>query len=159
LEDVFFMLNALDEAKKALMDGEIPVGAVIVRNGAIIGQGRNERASKSLPLAHAEINAIMEAADALGSWRLDDCTLYVTLEPCLMCSGAILETRIPRVVYGAPDPKAGAAGSLYNVLRDPRMPHRCSVVKGVLAVECSALLKSFFLKKRISNSRPGESST
>jgi tRNA(adenine34) deaminase len=152
------MLNALDEAKKALINGEIPVGAIIVRNGTIIGQGRNERAAKSMPLAHAEINAIMGAADALMSWRLDGCTLYVTLEPCLMCAGAILETRIPRVVYGASDPKAGAAGSLYNVLRDPRMPHKCSVVKGVLAVECSALLKRFFLKKRMSNSQPEENS-
>lgn len=146
--DIFFMLNALDEAQKAFDDDETPVGAVVVKDGVIIGRGRNERSSKRLPLAHAEMNAISEAARAAGNWRLDGCTLYVTLEPCVMCAGAIMETRIARVVYGARDPKAGAAGSLYDVLRDPRMPHRCRVTDAVLSAECAALLKRFFLAKR-----------
>ncbi|MDR0648718.1 MAG: tRNA adenosine(34) deaminase TadA [Synergistaceae bacterium] len=147
---MFFMLNALDEAKKAFDDDETPVGAVVVKDGVIIGRGRNERSSKHLPLAHAEINAISEAAKAIDNWRLDGCALYVTLEPCIMCAGAIMETRVARVVYGARDPKAGAAGSLYDVLNDRRMPHRCNVTGGVLDVECSALLKKFFLAKRVS---------
>jgi tRNA(adenine34) deaminase len=142
------MLDALDEAKKAFEDDETPVGAVVVRGGEVIGRGRNERSSKRLPLAHAEMNAISEAARAINNWRLDECTLYVTLEPCVMCAGAIMETRIARVVYGARDPKAGAVGSLYDVLRDPRMPHRCRVTGAVLEIECSALLKRFFLSKR-----------
>jgi tRNA(adenine34) deaminase len=146
--DIFFMTSALEEAKRAFVEGETPIGAVIAHGGTIIGRGRNERSSKSLPLAHAEMNAISEAGKTLGNWRLDGCTLYVTLEPCLMCAGAIMETRVGRVVYGARDPKAGAAGSLYDVLRDPRMPHRCRVTAGVLETECADLLKRFFLEKR-----------
>jgi tRNA(adenine34) deaminase len=142
------MLTALGEAKKALAKGEVPVGAVVVKNGIVIGRGYNERLLHSSPFAHAEMNALSGAGEAIGSWRFDDCTLYVTLEPCLMCAGAILETRVARVVYGASDPKAGATGSLYDVLRDPRLPHRCSVTKGVLAVECGAILKNFFISKR-----------
>lgn len=146
--DVFFMMSALEEAKRAYEEDETPVGAVMVRGGAVIGRGRNERSSKSLPLAHAEMNAISEAAGFLKNWRLDGCTLYVTLEPCLMCAGALMQTRVTRVVYGASDPKAGAAGSLYDVLRDSRLPHRCRVTRGVLETECSGLLKRFFLEKR-----------
>jgi tRNA(adenine34) deaminase len=142
------MRSALDEAKRAFSEDETPVGAVVTRGGVIIGRGRNERSGKRMPLAHAEMTAINEAGKSLGNWRLDECTLYVTLEPCLMCAGAIMESRVARVVYGAADPKAGAAGSLYDVLRDPRMPRRCLVTRGVLKDECSSLLKKFFLAKR-----------
>jgi tRNA(adenine34) deaminase len=142
------MLAALSEAKRAMEAGEIPVGAVVVRNGVIIGKGSNERLIHSLPFAHAEMRALSEAGAALDSWRFDDCTLYVTLEPCPMCAGAIVQTRVSRVVFGARDPKSGAAGSLYDILRDSRMPHKCLVTEGVLAVECSVLLKNFFLRKR-----------
>jgi tRNA(adenine34) deaminase len=147
------MLSALDEAKRAFAEDETPVGAVVTRGGVIIGRGRNARSQKRMPLAHAEMAAINEAGKTLGSWRLDECTLYVTLEPCLMCAGAIIETRVARVVYGASDPKAGAAGSIYNVLRDPRMPRKCLVTRGVLKDECSSLLKKFFLAKRTSAKR------
>lgn len=152
--DIFFMMSALEEAKRAYEEDETPVGAVMVHGGAVIGRGRNERSSKSLPLAHAEMNAISEAAGFLKNWRLDGCTLYVTLEPCLMCAGALMQTRVTRVVYGASDPKAGAAGSLYDVLRDSRLPHRCRVTRGVLEAECSGLLKRFFLEKRIRKQGP-----
>jgi tRNA(adenine34) deaminase len=152
--DIFFMMIALEEAKKAFSEDETPIGAVIVQGGEIIARGRNERSSRSLPLAHAEMNAISEAGRAIGNWRLDSCTLYVTLEPCIMCAGAIMETRVARVVYGARDPKAGAAGSLYDVLRDPRLPHRCRVRGGVLEAECADLLKRFFLEKREKRGNP-----
>jgi tRNA(adenine34) deaminase len=142
------MQSALKEAERAFSEDETPVGAVIVRGGVIIGRGRNERSGKKMPLAHAEMTAINEAGRSLGNWRLDECTLYVTLEPCVMCAGAIMETRIARLVYGASDPKAGAAGSIYDVPRDPRMPRKCLVTRGVLKDECSSLLKKFFLAKR-----------
>ncbi|MDR1916012.1 MAG: nucleoside deaminase, partial [Synergistaceae bacterium] len=118
---------ALNEARIALSQDEIPVGAVIVRGGEIIGRGSNSRALDSLPFAHAEMSALADAGRRLGTWRFDECTLYVTLEPCPMCAGAIVQTRVRQVVYGASDPKAGAAGTLYNILRDPRMPYRCEV--------------------------------
>jgi tRNA(adenine34) deaminase len=148
------MQSALKEAITAFEKGEIPVGAVVARDGVIIGRGSNERLIRSLPFAHAEMKALAEAGEFLGSWRFDRCTLYVTLEPCLMCAGAVLQTRTSRVVFGARDPKAGAAGSLYDVLRDRRMPHRCRVTGGVLAAECAAILKKFFLTRRINNAPP-----
>ena len=143
-----FMQMALDEAQQAAEQDEVPVGAVIVHDGRVIGRASNQREQLKDPTAHAEMIAITQAAAALGSWRLDDCTLYVTLEPCPMCAGAILQARIPRVVYGATDPKAGAVDSLYQLLGDPRLNHRCQVVAGVLAEPCGALLSRFFQKQR-----------
>jgi tRNA(adenine34) deaminase len=148
LDDIFFMRAALSEARRALASGEIPVGAVVVMDGQIIGRGCNERSIKVMPLAHAEMTAISEAGGRIGSWRLDRCTLYVTLEPCPMCAGAMVQTRVRRVVYGARDPRAGAAGTLYDILRDPRMPHRCSVTGGILGDECAELLREFFRSRR-----------
>ena len=142
------MNEALQEAKNAFEQGEIPVGAIVTRNGEIVGRGANDRLRGSLPFAHAEMVALAEAGEALGTWRFDGCTLYVTLEPCPMCAGAIAQTRVARVVYGARDPRAGAAGSLYDILRDPRMAHRCDVKSGVLAQECTELLQKFFRDKR-----------
>jgi len=142
------MRAALREAEEAARRDEVPVGAVIVRGGKIIGRGFNQREMLKDPTAHAEMIAITQAAAALEGWRLDATTLYVTLEPCLMCAGAIVNARIPRVVYGAPDPKAGACGTLYQVGLDPRLNHRFEVVPGVLGAECAALLQAFFAKKR-----------
>jgi tRNA(adenine34) deaminase len=147
-EDALFMKAALDEARLALSRGEIPVGAVLVSRGEIIGRGGNGRALRSMPFAHAEMIAIAEAGESLGTWRFDDCTLYVTLEPCPMCAGAIVQTRVRRVVYGASDPRAGAAGTLYDILRDIRMPHRCEVASGLAAAESRALLRKFFRSRR-----------
>ena len=142
------MREALDEARAAIEHGDVPIGAVVVRDGSIIGRGRNEREHREDPTAHAEILALREAAAALGSWRVLDATLYVTLEPCAMCAGAIVLSRIPRVVYGCPDPKAGAAGSVLDVLAEPRLNHRPEVHEGVLAQECADLLRSFFRERR-----------
>lgn len=147
-DDNYFMREAITEAKKALDAGEIPVGAVVVQRGEIIGRGRNGRANGNAPLAHAEIAALTDAAKTLGNWRFDGCTLYVTLEPCVMCAGAAVQCRVGRLVYGARDPKAGAAGSLYDIPSDPRMYHRCETVSGVMKTECAALLTDFFAKKR-----------
>jgi len=135
---------ALEEARAAAAAGEVPVGCVIARDGAVIGRGRNRRETDQDPLAHAELLAIAEAARSLGSWRLEHTTLYVTLEPCPMCAGAIVNSRIPRVVYGADDPKAGAARTLFGLLDDPRLNHRCEVVPGVLADPCGHILGEFF---------------
>lgn len=142
------MKEAIDEAKKAFYAGEIPVGAVIVREGKIIGRGRNRRSEDNSPLAHAEIAALHDAARVIKNWRFDDCSVYVTLEPCVMCAGAIVQCRVGRIVYGARDPKAGAAGSLYNIPNDPRMYHRCEVISGVMKEDCAKLLRAFFEKKR-----------
>ncbi len=144
-----WMLPALAEARLALGSGDVPVGAVVLdATGSPIGAGRNERELTGDPTAHAEVVAIRAAAAATGSWRLDDLTLVVTLEPCAMCAGAILQARIPRVVFGAWDDKAGAAGSVYDLLRDRRLPHRVEVVGGVRESECSQLLSSFFDSRR-----------
>lgn len=143
-----FMRRALDEARTAANFGEVPVGAVVVRAGQVIAAGFNRRETRQSPTAHAEILAIEAAAEVLGSWRLDDCTLYVTLEPCPMCAGAILLARVPRVVYGANDPKAGAVVTLYRLLEDERLNHRCEVVSGILAEECGQLLSEFFRERR-----------
>lgn len=143
------MGRALDEARAALATGDVPVGAVIVdAAGAVIGTGRNEREALRDPTAHAEIVAIRQAAAARGDWHLEDTTLVVTLEPCVMCAGAILAARIPRVVFGAWDEKAGAAGSVHDLLRDRRLPHRVEVVPEVRAEESAALLREFFGDRR-----------
>lgn len=139
---------ALREAKKAGDRGEIPIGAVVVKDGAVIGRGYNVREAKHDPVAHAEIIAIRQAARRTGNWRLTGSTLYVTLEPCLMCMGAILLARIDRVVFGCYDPKAGAAGSLYDLSDDPRLNHRVMLLAGVRGDECSAILSGFFAALR-----------
>jgi tRNA(adenine34) deaminase len=147
-EDERFMRLALGEAERAAAHGDVPIGAVVVRDGEPIGAAGNERELRLDPTAHAEILALRQAAAALGGWRIPDTTLYVTLEPCAMCAGAIVLARIPRVVIGAPDPKAGAAGSVLNVLAEPRLNHRPAVETGVLERESAALLQGFFAARR-----------
>jgi tRNA(adenine34) deaminase len=142
------MLLAIDHARRALEHDDVPIGAVVVRDGEVIGSGRNERELREDPTAHAEILALREAAASLGSWRVLDSTLYVTLEPCAMCAGAIVLARVPRVVYGTIDPKAGAAGSVLNVLAEPRLNHRPDVSGGLLADESAELLRTFFAARR-----------
>ena len=149
-----FMRQALREAQSALDEDEVPIGAVIVRDdptgspGQVIAAAHNMREQLHDPTAHAEMIAITQAAAALGDWRLEHCTLYVTLEPCPMCAGAIVQARIPRVVYGAADPKAGAVQTLFRLLDDARLNHRAEIVSGVLADECAELLTRFFAQKR-----------
>lgn len=142
------MQLALDEARAALAHDDVPIGAVVVHDGEVVGRGHNRREVDQDPTAHAEVLAIRQAAAALGSWRLEGCTLAVTLEPCAMCAGAIVLARVPTVVYGATDPKAGAAGSLMDLLDDPRLNHRCEVVRDVRAQECGDLLRDFFRARR-----------
>jgi tRNA(adenine34) deaminase len=146
--DAYFMRLALREAQRALAHEDVPIGAVLVRRGEVLAAAHNERELRADPTAHAEILALREAARALGSWRLSDCTLYITLEPCAMCAGAIVLARVPRVVFGATDPKAGAAGSVLNVLSEPRLNHRPEVLAGVLAPDCGQLLSAFFASRR-----------
>jgi tRNA(adenine34) deaminase len=146
--DEYFMKEALIEAEIALSLGEIPIGAVMVSERVIVGRGHNRRGPGVPPFAHAEMTALADAGENLRRSRFDGCALYVTLEPCPMCAGAITQTRVSRVVYGAKDPKAGAAGTLYDILRDPRMPHRCDVTGGVLAAEALELLRRFFRGRR-----------
>ncbi|WP_072337218.1 MULTISPECIES: tRNA adenosine(34) deaminase TadA [unclassified Paenibacillus] len=143
-----FMHAALEEARKAEAIREVPIGAVIVRGGEIIGRGYNVRETAKDPLGHAELLAIREASRHLDAWRLLDCTLYVTLEPCPMCAGAIVQSRIPLVVYGTADPKAGCAGTLMNLLQEERFNHRVELLSGVLQEECAQLLTQFFRKLR-----------
>jgi tRNA(adenine34) deaminase len=143
-----FMGLALDQARLAQAAGEVPVGAVVVREGQVIGVGRNSPQGTHDPTAHAEVMALRQAAQALGNYRLDDCELYVTLEPCAMCAGAIVLARVPRVVYGTDDPKAGAAGSVLDVLGHPRLNHRPELAGGLLGAECAALLTDFFGTRR-----------
>jgi tRNA(adenine34) deaminase len=143
-----FMQLALQEAEAAFAENEVPVGAVIVCDGRVIAAAHNQREQLHDPTAHAEMIAITQAAESLGSWRLDGCTLYVTLEPCPMCAGAILQARIPTVVYGAPDPKAGAVQTLFKLLSDARLNHRCQNVPGVLSEQCGAILTRFFQQQR-----------
>ena len=148
-EDVEAVRRALDEARAAAAAGEVPIGAVVVAaDGTVIGTGRNEREATHDPTAHAEVVAIRQAAAALGTWRLDGATLAVTLEPCPMCAGAAWLSRVDRVVFGAWNEEYGAAGSLWDVLRDGRLNHRPEVVAGVLADECAALLSDFFASRR-----------
>jgi len=142
------MLAALNEAQKAERIREVPIGAVVVYRDKVIGRGYNLREQEQDPLLHAEILAIREAARNLGSWRLEDCTLYVTLEPCPMCAGAILQARIPHLVYGAKDPKAGCVDSLYHLLQDERFNHQTEVTAGILQMECREMLQSFFRSLR-----------
>lgn len=143
-----YMNAALNEARKALEKEEVPIGAVVVHGDEVIGRGYNLRETDQDPVAHAEIIALREASQNLSSWRLSECTLYVTIEPCPMCAGAILQARIQRLVYGAEDPKAGAVNSLYRLLDDERLNHRVEVEQGVMAEEGSRLLKDFFRRLR-----------
>jgi tRNA(adenine34) deaminase len=147
-QDEIWMERALDLAREAEAAGEVPVGAVIVHAGEVLGEGHNRTVSDSDPTAHAEAVAIRAAADRLGDWRLLDTTLYVSLEPCAMCAGAIVLARIPRVVYAASDPKAGMAGSLDNLLQDSRLNHQCEVVGGIRARESGEMIRAFFRARR-----------
>jgi tRNA(adenine34) deaminase len=146
--DEEYMALAIAEAERALEHEDVPIGAVVVRDGEVIGAGHNERELRQDPTAHAEVLALRKAAAAVGSWRVLDSVLYVTLEPCAMCAGAIVLARVPRVVYGCTDPKAGAAGSILDVLAEPRLNHRPEVTAGVLADRCAALLIDFFRARR-----------
>ncbi|HEV2769877.1 MAG TPA: tRNA adenosine(34) deaminase TadA [Solirubrobacteraceae bacterium] len=147
-DDEHFMGLAMREAEAALAHDDVPIGAVVVRAGEVVGAGHNERELLSDPTAHAEILALRAAAGRLGSWRVLDSVLYVTLEPCAMCAGAIVLARVPRVVFGTVDPKAGAVGSVLDILAEPRLNHRPAVTGGVLAAECAALLRDFFALRR-----------
>ncbi|WP_027964419.1 tRNA adenosine(34) deaminase TadA [Halalkalibacillus halophilus] len=148
MDDQYYMSKALEEAEKAKQLNEVPIGAVIVYKDTVIASGYNRRETEQFSAAHAEMIAIKEANEVIGSWRLEECTLYVTLEPCPMCAGAIVQARIPRVVYGAPDPKAGCAGTLMNLLEEPRFNHQVEVVAGVQEQACAMLLKNFFRELR-----------
>ena len=143
-----WMRHALEEAQAALEEDEVPVGAVIVHQERVIAAAHNQRETLNDPTAHAEMIAITQAAQTLGSWRLLDCTLYVTLEPCPMCAGAIVQARIPTVVYGTRDPKAGACHTLYQITSDPRLNHRATVLGGVLQEHCREILREFFRRQR-----------
>ena len=147
-DDAAFMRAAMKEALAAYEKGEVPVGAVVVDNGRIIGRGHNLRETLNDPTAHAEMLALTAAAEARGEWRLEGCSLYVTLEPCPMCAGAVVNARVKRVVFGASDPKAGACGTLYNLVQDARLNHRAELQSGVLAEEAGEILKSFFREAR-----------
>ena len=146
-----YMKEALKQARKAYALGEVPIGCVIVHEGQIIGRGYNRRNTDKNTLAHAEITAINKASRKIGDWRLEDCTLYVTLEPCQMCAGAIVQARIPEVVMGCMNPKAGCAGSILNILDMPEFNHQVAVTRGVLENECSEMLKTFFVELRERN--------
>jgi tRNA(adenine34) deaminase len=147
-EDERFMRFALEEARRCLQHGDVPIGAVVARGGELLAAAGNERELAADPTAHAEILALRAAAAAIGSWRLEGCTLTVTLEPCAMCAGAVVLSRVDRVVFGAADPKAGFAGSLGNLVQDPRLNHTVAVTDGVLAEECGDLLRAFFRERR-----------
>ena len=146
--DEYFMRLALREAERALEHGDVPIGCVIAAGGEVIAAAANERELRNDPTAHAEVLALREAGQALGSWRIGDAVLYVTLEPCAMCAGAMVLARVPRVVYGTVDPKAGAAGSVLDVLGEPRLNHRAEVAGGLLADEAAELLTDFFQSRR-----------
>jgi tRNA(adenine34) deaminase len=146
--DEHFMRLALHEAERAAEHGDVPIGAVVVVSGEVVASAHNERELRQDPTAHAEILALRAAATAVGSWRVLDAALYVTLEPCAMCAGAIVLARVPRVVFGASDPKAGACGSVLDVLDEPRLNHRPEVAAGLLAEECGSLLRGFFASRR-----------
>ena len=148
MTDEHYMQLALIEARAALMENEVPVGAVIVCHNVVVAAAHNQREQLQIPTAHAEMIAITQAAKALGRWRLEGCTLYVTLEPCSMCAGTIVQARIPTVVFGCTDLKAGAVTSLFQLLDDPRLNHRCEVRTSILAEPCAELLREFFRQKR-----------
>lgn len=143
-----WMSQAIELARRALESQDVPVGALVVRGQRVVGRGWNQRELLQDPTAHAEMIALTAAAQALGHWRLEGCTLYVTLEPCLMCAGALVLARLERLVYGAADPKAGACGSLYQITQDPRLNHRVQTVAGVLAEPCAELVRDFFRRQR-----------
>lgn len=150
-----WMDRALDQARTAAAHGDVPVGAAVVFDGQLIAAACNRREIDQDPTAHAELIALRAAARHMGSWRLEDCTLYVTLEPCTMCAGAVVLARVPQLVFGAKDPKAGATGSLYDVVREPRLNHRVDVVSGILAERSSELLRAFFQKARARSKAEG----
>ena len=150
-DHILFMREAIKEAQLALSEGELPIGCVIVYNNEIIARGHNEREQTGDPTAHAEVVTMRRAAKALGAWRLNGCTLYVTLEPCPMCAGAISQARVEYLVYGAADPAQGCAGSVYRIPEDPAFSHFCKSDGGILAAECTALLDKFFAEKRHKN--------
>jgi tRNA(adenine34) deaminase len=150
-QDERFMQMAIREAIAAEERGDVPIGAVIVKDGQIIGKAHNQREMLQDPTAHAEMLALTQAAERMGSWRLEGCTIYVTLEPCPMCAGALVLGRVARLVYGCDDPKAGACGSIYDIVRDSRLNHRLEVRKGVLADDCASLLSAFFRRRRVEN--------
>ena len=158
-DDASWMRLALQEAISAYDKGEVPVGAVVVCHGRVIGRGHNLREALHDPTAHAEMIALTAAAEQLQSWRLQNCTLYVTLEPCPMCAGAVVNARVPRLVFGAQDPKAGACGSLFNVVQDSRLNHRVELTQGVLADDSAELLKTFFRERRDKGDPKGPSHT
>ena len=151
--DEYYMKLAIEEAKKAQKLGAVPIGAIIVKNNEVIASAHNLRETAQLPTAHAEHIAIERASKVVGSWRLEECRLYVTLEPCVMCAGAIVMSRIPKVVYGATDPKGGCSGSLMNLLEESQFNHRAEIVKGVLEQECGDLLRNFFRELRLKKSK------
>ena len=146
-----YMREALKQAQKAYSLGEVPIGCVIVHEGKIIGRGYNRRNTDKNTLSHAEINAIKKASKAIGDWRLEECTIYVTLEPCQMCAGAIVQARIPEAVIGCMNPKAGCAGSILNILEMPEFNHQVTVIRGIMEQECSKMLKTFFAELRVRN--------
>ena len=148
MSDEQYMDLALAEALKAESAGEVPVGAIVVADGAVVGRGFNQPISTNDPTAHAEMVALREAARTIGNYRLSTVTMYCTVEPCVMCAGAMIHARIARLVFGAPDPKAGSAGSIYNVLTDPRLNHRVEVLSGIRQSECASLLQDFFARRR-----------
>jgi len=148
-EYVYFMKEALTEARQGFGVGEVPIGCVIVSDNKIIGRGFNERTIRKNVLLHAEITAINQACEFVGDWRLENCQIYITLEPCAMCAGAILQARIPVVVFGAKSPKAGCAGSILNILNEPRFNHQAQIISGVCEEECASLMSEFFLRLRL----------
>lgn len=148
MDDEELMRLALEEAAKALVHDDVPVGAVVVRHGSVLAQAHNERELRGDPTAHAEILALRAAAESVGSWRLDEATMYVTLEPCPMCAGGLVLARVARLVYGPQDPRGGAAYSLYNICQDPRLNHSLEITTGVLEPECASLLRRFFEGRR-----------
>ncbi len=150
-DDERYMKEAMKQARKAYALGEVPIGCVIVHEGKIIGRGYNRRNTDKNTLAHAEITAIRKASKVIGDWRLEECTLYVTLEPCQMCAGAIVQARIPKVVMACMNPKAGCAGSILNILDMPQFNHQVESVRGVMEEECSRMLKEFFVELRTRN--------
>lgn len=150
MTDADYMQIALQLAAEAALVGEVPVGAIVVKGGVIIGRGANSPITRHDPTAHAEIVAMRDAANKIGNYRLVDCTLYVTLEPCAMCAGAIQHARIAKLVYGAKDPKTGACGSVINLMEEVQLNHHTTVVKGVMAVQCSSILSAFFKQRRLS---------
>lgn len=152
------MRQALELASRASAHGDVPVGCVVTVNGVVVAQAENRRTADQDPLAHAEVLALQRAAKALGRWRMDDATMYVTLEPCVMCAGALVQARLGRLVYGTPEHRSGGVRSLFRILDDPRAHHRVTVVSGVLARECASLLEAFFQQRRdtpAGSSRPG----